>query len=466
MSPPSLRTSFVLDVCSQKESSLTRLSVYAASVFIVALIAGMVCAAIWVYLLLGHGHFWRVPLPPAPVNGGPEPSSPVNSFSRLILSAVAPVSGAAESKKRYPHEAVTVAVVIPARDEADVIARAVTSLQRQRFATPTLSPKSGEQDGAPAGEEDETPETSLHIFVVDDNSTDGTGDVARQAACEHPDRVRVIPGRPLAPGWSGKLWAVQQGVEQALALRPDYILLTDADIEHSSDNVGSLIQIAGSGGYDIASYMVKLHCRSLAEKLLIPAFVFFFFLLYPPEWIRDPRRKTAGAAGGCILIRTAALEHIGGISAIRREIIDDCALARTVKQSGGRVWLGVTADTHSVRPYESFGEIEKMIARTAFNQLRHSFWLLAGTIFGMLLIYILPLGLIMSGSAKLALVGAAAFVLMCGSYLPMIRFYGLRPLWTLTLPFSAAFYAGATVHSAIRYWRGRGGEWKGRTQDA
>jgi hopene-associated glycosyltransferase HpnB len=228
--------------------------------------------------------------------------------------------------------------------------------------------------------------------------------------------------------------------------------------------VAQLIEIADQG-YDIASFMVKLHCRSVAERMLIPAFVFFFFMLYPPEWIRDPRRGTAGAAGGCILIRPSALKQIGGLAEIRGEIIDDCALARAVKNSGGRVWLGATADTHSVRPYDSFGEIERMIARTAFNQLRHSFWLLLGTVVGMLLIYVLPFALMLSGSAKLGLIGAIAFGLMCASYLPMVWFYGLNFLWALTLPFSAAFYTGATIHSAVKYWTGRGGEWKGRTQD-
>ncbi len=415
--------------------------------FTVALSAGLVCVATWVYLLVGHGQFWRIPLPPALANRGPERGTSIDyqtgapSYSPTVGERV----GA------------SVAVVIPARDEADVIGRAVTSLLRQRSASPTLSPEAGEEDGVPA--------MSLHIFVVDDNSTDGTADVARQAARERPERVTVISGCRLPPAWSGKLWAVQQGVEQALALRTDYILLTDADIEHDPHNVGSLIEIAQGGGYDIASYMVKLHCRSVAEKLLIPAFVFFFFMLYPPKWIRDQRRKTAGAAGGCILIRPAALERIGGIESIRSEIIDDCALARAVKQSGGRVWLGATAGTHSVRPYESFGEIESMISRTAFNQLRHSFWLLLGTVVGMLLIYILPLALVISGSAKLAIAGLIAFGLMCASYLPMVRFYGMNPLWALTLPFSAAFYNSATLHSAVKYWRGRGGEWKGRPQD-
>ena len=306
---------------------------------------------------------------------------------------------------------------------------------------------------------------SLHVFVVDDNSADGTAAAARLAAGSNVQRVTVIAGRPLPPGWAGKLWAVQQGVEQALALNPDFLLLTDADVEHSSHNVGVLVSLANNGGYGLASLMVKLHCHSVAERLLIPAFVFFFFMLYPPEWICDQRRKTAGAAGGCILIRPAALERIGGISAIRREIIDDCALARAVKQSGGKVWLGASANTHSVRPYNSFAEIERMIARTAFNQLRHSGLMLFGTLLGMLLIYVLPLVLLVSGSVRLAMVGAVACALMFASYVPMVRFYGLNPLWAFTLPASAAFYSAATIHSAIKYWRGRGGEWKGRTQD-
>ncbi len=217
--------------------------------YLATLIAGLVCVAIWVYLLVGHGHFWRIPLPPALAKRGPERGTPGTSFSPggVILSGATPAVGAAESKDPYTQPAApscspsvgervgaSVAVVIPARNEADVIGRAVASLLRQRFASPTLSPKSGEEDGAPAGKQDGTPGISLHIFVVDDNSSDGTADVARQAALEHPDRITVISGRPLPPGWTGKLWAVQQGVEQALMLRPDYILLTDADIEHST----------------------------------------------------------------------------------------------------------------------------------------------------------------------------------------------------------------------------------------
>lgn len=337
-----------------------------------------------------------------------------------------------------------IAVVIPARNEASFIGRSIASLLHQSCVD------------------------TLQIFVVDDNSTDGTAEAVQCAASQgaHGRRARVISGRPLPPEWSGKLWAVQQGIEQAAQLAPDFFLLTDADIAHAPDNVARLVAIANEGGYDLASFMVKLHCRGLAEKLLIPAFVFFFLLLYPPRWIRDPRRKTAGAAGGCILIRPAALERAGGIEAIRHEIIDDCALARAVKRTGGRVWLGLTPDTRSMRAYNSFGEIEQMIARTAFNQLRHSFWILLATVLAMLAVFVLPLALLFSGSLLPATVGGIAYLLLSAAYFPMIRFYRLNPLWALTLPFSAVFYVGATIHSAFKYWSGRGGEWKGRTQDA
>jgi hopene-associated glycosyltransferase HpnB len=336
------------------------------------------------------------------------------------------------------------AVVIPARNEADVIGRSIASLLQQQCVD------------------------ALHIFVVDDHSSDGTADIVRLTAANSAlaDRVTVIKGRPLPPGWSGKLWAVEQGIQQAATLAPDFFLLTDADIEHAPDNIARLVAIANDGSYDLASFMVKLHCRSLAEKLLIPAFVFFFLLLYPPRWIRDPRRKTAGAAGGCILIRPGALARAGGIEAIRHEIIDDCALARAVKQTGGRVWLGMTADTHSLRAYDSFGEIEHMIARTAFNQLRHSVWLLLATVVAMLIAFVLPLALLFSGSLLRAGVGGLIYLLLTATYFPMVRFYRLNPLWALTLPFSGIFYVGATIHSAFKYWSGRGGEWKGRTQDA
>ena len=283
---------------------------------------------------------------------------------------------------------------------------------------------------------------------MDDNSTDGTAATARQAALNNgrTDALTVIAGQPLPAGWSGKLWAVQQGIEQALQLQPDFILFTDADIQHSPENIATLVAVAEHGGYDLASFMVRLHCRTLAEKLLIPAFVFFFFMLYPPEWIRDSRRKTAGAAGGCILIRPEALARSGGIAAIRNEIIDDCALAAAVKRSGGKIWLGATSETSSLRAYGSFAGIERMIARTAFNQLRHSGWLLIAALAGLTLTYLLPLALLFSRSRTLVALGAAAYLLMFVAYLPMVRFYELSVLWALTLPVSAAFYMWATMH--------------------
>ena len=379
---------------------------------LLGIILGMSCLAAWIYLLAAHGSFWKV---------------------WRLGSQVSPadtVSG-------------TIAVVIPARNEAEVIGATVQSLLGQSCAE------------------------SIRIFVVDDHSTDGTAEVARQVAqaCGRPEAATVISGRALPAGWTGKLWAVQQGIDQALRIDPDFLLLTDADIQHGRSNVATLIAIAESGNYDLASFMVKLHCRSSAEKLLIPAFVFFFFMLYPPDWIRDMRRKVAGAAGGCMLIRPQALQNAGGMAAIRGHIIDDCALARAVKVSGGRVWLGVTPDTMSTREYVSFGEIERMISRTAFNQLRHSAALLVGSIAGLAVTYLLPLALLLSGNTLLVALGALCWLLMAIAYAPMVRFYGFSAVWALTLPAAATFYMFATVHSAVKFWSGRGGEWKGRAQD-
>ncbi len=375
------------------------------------MIAGVACVITWLYVLLAHGRFWLV---------------------QRLGAGAAPLTKTG-----------LIAVIIPARNEADVIGKSISSLLQQSCAG------------------------SLHIFVVDDSSTDNTASAARAAAtCNScADALTVVSGQPLPSGWSGKLWAVQQGVERALALQPQFLLLTDADIQHSPANVATLVAVAERGGYDLASFMVTLHCRSVAEKLLIPAFVFFFFMLYPPEWIRDTRRKIAGAAGGCILVRPAMLARAGGIAAVRNEIIDDCALAAAVKRSGGKVWLGVTSNTRSLRAYESFGEIERMIVRTAFNQLRHSAWLLIGALAGLLLAYLVPVALLFSRSRGPMALGATAYLLMIVAYLPIVRFYGLNALWALALPLSAAFYLGATLHSAVKYWSGRGGEWKGRVQD-
>lgn len=375
--------------------------------------AGILTLLIWLYLFFVHGQFWRI--------------------SKIVAA-----------RPQTAQASMRIAAVIPARDEADVVNRCISSLLRQ----------SGNH--------------SVHIFLVDDASSDATAQVAREAAqaAARPDDLTVISGRPLPPGWSGKLWAVQQGVEQALAGNPDFLLLTDADIAHGQDSLATLVAIAQSGSFDLVSFMVKLYCRTFAERALIPAFVFFFLKLYPPAWISSARFKMAGAAGGSILIRPAALEGAGGIASIRREIIDDCALARRVKESGGRIWLGLSAETGSIRPYGSFSQIGRMISRGAFNQLHHSLLLLALALAGLTATYLLPpLLTVFSHRLIPSLLGAAAWLLMVFCFLPTVRFYRLNPLWVLALPLIAVFYMGASVHSAVRFWSGRGGQWKGRIQD-
>ena len=366
---------------------------------------------IWLYLLLFHGRFWRI-----------------RPFQLPHL-----------------HSAIKarVAVVIPARNEADVIGRAVSSLLRQEF------------DG------------DLRIFVVDDNSNDGTANVVRAAAgmLALAEKVHVIQGEELPPGWTGKVWAMQQGWQAARDINPDYVLFTDADVEHVHDDVSRLIAQAEHGRYDLVSLMVKLHCESLAEKFLIPAFVYFFFLLYPPSKIADLRSRVAGAAGGCMLVRREILEKIGGFESVRGEIIDDCALAAKVKHAGGRLWLGVTPETRSIRRYGNLANIRDMIARTAFNQLRHSYLLLAGCVVSMLLVFIAPLALVGSKSALIGWIALAASMIMFVTYSPTLRLYRINLLSTVTLPFAAIFYTYSTILSGWNFWRGKGGAWKGRTQD-
>jgi hopene-associated glycosyltransferase HpnB len=369
--------------------------------------AGAFSVAVWLYLLAARGAFWR--MREAPPQG--------------ILPAAAP----------------SVVAVVPARNEAETVGRTVASLAAQRYP------------GA------------FHIVLVDDASTDGTAGAARAAAS--PAILTVMRGRPLPPGWSGKLWAVDQGVREAARFSPDYLLLTDADIAHPPGNLAALVARAESGPVDLVSYMATLRCRTFAERALVPAFVFFFFMLYPPAWVADPRRATAGAAGGCMLVKRAALERIGGIPAIRGELIDDCALARAVKAGGGQVWLGLSAATHSLRGYGSLAEIGHMISRTAFTQLRYNPALLAGTAAGLAVTYLLPPALALaSPGAPARWLGAAAWAMMAVAWFPALRFYRRSPLWAPFLPLVAAFYLAATFHSAVSYWRGRGGMWKGRAQ--
>lgn len=366
---------------------------------------------LWLYLLLFHGRYWRI--------------------RRFQLPHLHSVTEA------------RVAVVIPARNEADVIGRAVSSLLRQEF------------DG------------DLRLFVVDDNSNDGTANAARAAAgmLALAEKVHVIQGSELPTGWTGKVWAMQQGWQAVRDVNPDYVLFTDADVEHVHDDVSRLIAQAEHGRYDLVSLMVKLYCESLGEKFLIPAFVYFFFLLYPPSKIADLRSRVAGAAGGCMLVRREILEKIGGFESVRGKIIDDCALAAKVKHAGGRLWLGVSEETRSIRRYGSLANIRDMIARTAFNQLKHSYLLLAGCVVTMLLVFIAPLVLVSSKSARIGWIALAASMIMFVTYAPTLRLYRINILSAITLPFAAIFYMYATILSGWNYWRGKGGRWKGRTQD-
>jgi hopene-associated glycosyltransferase HpnB len=369
--------------------------------------------AIWLYLLFGRRAFWRMREAP------PEGTLPIPPPS--------------------------VVAIIPARNEAQLVGQAVASLAAQCYP------------GA------------FHIVLADDDSRDGTARAASAAATS--DRLTIVSANPLPQGWTGKLWALSQGIGAAQPFHPEYLLLTDADIVHPPDNLASLVARATCGGYDLVSYMAALRCHTFAEQALIPAFVFFFFMLYPPAWVpkasRSPRHSTAAAAGGCILIRRAMLERLGGIASIRGELIDDCALARAVQQSGGRVWLGLSPATRSIRAYAGFAEIGLMISRTAFTQLGHSTLLLMATAMGLVLTYLVPPALtLLADSGAPRGLAAIAWLLMSVAYWPALRYYARPVWWAPLLPLVAAFYLAATLHSAVAYWRGSGGMWKGRAQDA
>ena len=378
-----------------------------------ALIAG-VSLTVWLYLLLGRGGFW---------------------LTRERDDANLPLS----TEAAWP----AVIAVVPARNEADVVARAVTSLVRQDYPGP------------------------FRIILVDDQSSDGTSDIAEAAAREAgaPERLQIIQGRPRPDGWTGKLWAVEQGIARALSDgdAPTYFLLTDADIGHASDNLRRLVTRAQSGGFSLVSLMVKLHCETWCERALIPAFVFFFQMLFPFAWVNRPDNSTAAAAGGCMLVQRQALEAAGGIASIGREIIDDCALGRHMKMQGP-IRLTLTDHAVSLRPYENFGEIRRMVARTAYTQLRYSPVLLLGTILAMAVVFLAPPALTLFGAGGAQLAGIASWIAMAIALQPMLRFYRLSPLWGFAFPAIAATYVAFTIDSAIQHWRGQGGMWKGRAQ--
>lgn len=365
--------------------------------------------AVWLGLILFRGRFWlpeRLPAPSDPPAWPP------------------------------------VVALIPARDEAPVIGEAVRSLLTQDYPG------------------------DLRVILIDDQSGDGTGMVARAAAeaAGAADRLTLVPGAPLPAGWTGKLWALEQATRTARALHPDVPLwlLTDADIRHGGGEVRRMVAWLEAGKLDIASLMVRLSTESLAERAIVPAFVYFFRLLYPFRKVADPGDRTAAAAGGFVLIRRAALEGIGGIAAIRGALIDDCTLAAAVKAKGGPIWLGLAGATESIRRY-GWGELWRMIARSAYTQLHHSPLLLLGTVAGMLFAFAGPVALTVLGGAA-SIPAALAWLAMAASVWPTLRYYRLSPAWAPLLPLVALFYLGATVDSARRHWQGRGGQWKGRIQ--
>jgi hopene-associated glycosyltransferase HpnB len=378
-------------------------------------VAAVTVLATWVYLVFAHGQFW---------------------WLRDFDDDIAPHDGL--------HEWPAVVAIVPARDEAETIARVVASLVQQNYG----------------GE--------FSMVVVDDHSSDGTAALAYDAAASAGavDRVLVHSAAALPTGWTGKLWALNQGVARAAETNAVFYWFTDADVVHGPDTLRRLVSRAQKAELALTSLMVLLHIESVPEKLLIPPFLYFFLKLYPPRWIANAKARTAGAAGGCILLRREALEKIGGLAAIRSAVIDDCALARAVKRGGGKIWMGLTRASMSLRSYSGFPDIRNMIARTAFTQLRYSGLLLAGTLLGMLVTYMAPIALAFSGNTVAAACGIAAWVLMTVSFIPTLWHFRQSRYWAFLLPLAALFYSYATWVSAVRYWRGRGGQWKGRAQAA
>ncbi|MFE0641143.1 glycosyltransferase [Streptomyces sp. NPDC058877] len=376
--------------------------------------SSIVSLAAWVWLLLGQGFFWRTDqrLPP---QRGPQPT-------------------------RWPR----VAVVVPARDEAAVLPSSLPSLLAQDY--PGVA----------------------EVFLVDDGSTDGTGRLATELAgrCGGLPLTVVSPGEPES-GWTGKLWALRHGMALARTRGPEFLLLTDADIAHAPDGLRRLVAAAVDNDLDLVSQMARLRVGSPWERLVVPAFVYFFAQLYPFRWINRARPRATAAAGGCVLLRTETAVTAEVPEAIRQAVIDDVSLARAVRRSGGRIWLGLAEGVDSVRPYPGLGELWRMVARSAYAQLRHSPLLLAGTVAGLVLVYLVPPTALVvgarDGDAVAAWAGGTAWAVMTGTYLPMLRYYRQPPWLAPLLPFTAFLYLLMTVDSAVRHYRGRGAAWKGRT---
>jgi hopene-associated glycosyltransferase HpnB len=375
-------------------------------------IASLACAA-WGYVLLMRGGFWRAA----------ERDDDASAASCLPVA--------------WPR----VIAVVPARNEADVIAASVISLLRQDYR------------GA------------FEIVVVDDHSTDGTAALTHAAAAVAglANRLAVLSSPSLPAAWTGKLWAMNcgTGYVDALPVPPDYVLFTDADISYSTEALTTLVARAERDGLVLTSLMARLHCESFGERALIPAFIFFFRMLYPFAWVNSPESSTAAAAGGCMLVQRKALLAAGGIAAIRGELIDDCALGRLLKRQGP-IWLGLTHRARSLRTFRSIGEIRQMISRSAYAQLRYSPWLLIGTVLAIAVTCLAPPLLAVSASGVPRLLAAAAWAQMALAMQPTLRFYGVSRWWGAGMPAIAAAYLAFTLDSAFQHWRGRGGMWKGR----
>ncbi len=356
--------------------------------------------AIWLYLLLGHGLFWQF----------------------------GPVLRAIPSTRAMP----PVTIIVPARNEAESIVACLQSLLAQDYDGP------------------------FRVIMVDDLSSDGTGALADAIG---DARLTVLRGAAHPPGWSGKLWAVHQGVAEAG--RVELLLFTDADIVHAPRHLATLVSQMQAGGLDMVSEMVALHCERAAEHALVPPFVFFFQLLYPFAWVNDPGNPMAAAAGGTVLIRAAALARVGGVEAMRGALIDDVTLARRVK-AGGRIWLGHSSLATSIRPYREVGDVWRMVARCAFVQLGYSPWKLAGTVGGMVLVWLVPPLAAVFGHGAARWMGVLAWAAMTASYLPTLRRFRLNFAWAVCLPAAAVFYTAATLGSAVDHYRGRGTIWKQR----
>ncbi len=367
--------------------------------------------AVWVYLLAFHGGFWLM----RERDDVDEP----------------------DPRRAWP----SVTAVIPARDEAKLLSQSLGSLLAQDYPG------------------------RFSIVLVDDQSSDGTAAVARSLAAAAKFNVAVVPGQALPFGWTGKVWAMQQGIAytEAGSDQPDYLLFTDADIAYASDAVRRLVARAKERDLVLTSIMAKLNCESLAERALIPAFVFFFQMLYPFHWVNRSAASTAAAAGGCMLVDRRALERAGGIVKVRNALIDDCALAALLKTQGP-LWLGLSNRVWSLRAYPRFGDIRSMVARSAYAQLRYSPFLLIATILAMIFAYLAPPFFAVFGNFPANLLAFAVWALMALAYLPILQFYRISPLWSVALPVIAAAYAAFTLDSAYQHWRGRGGLWKGRSQ--